>query len=91
MALTDVERESLDNPFVGVATTLREDGSRHSTVVWVDASDGGVSFNTARGRAKERHLAHDPRVSQLISIRRTPIAGSPSAAASSRVESTGLE
>ena len=55
-----------DNPYVGIATTLREDGSPHSTVVWVDASDGSVSFNTARGRAKERHLARDPRVSLLV-------------------------
>jgi PPOX class probable F420-dependent enzyme len=65
-ALTDKQRQFLaENPFVGVATTLREDGSPHSTVVWVDA-DGGVSFNTARGRAKERNLARDPRVSLLV-------------------------
>lgn len=54
------------NPFVGVVTTLREDGSPHSTVVWVDVVDGKVSFNTAAGRAKPRHLAHDPRVSLVV-------------------------
>lgn len=34
MALTDVERKllDLDNPFVGVATTLQEDGSPSSRV-----------------------------------------------------------
>ncbi len=51
-----------DNAFVGVITTLREDGSPHTTVVWVDGRDG-VSFNTARGRAKEEHLSADPRLS----------------------------
>jgi PPOX class probable F420-dependent enzyme len=48
-----------------VVTTLRADGSPHSTVVWVDAEDGDVLVNTARGRAKERHLLGDPRVSVL--------------------------
>jgi PPOX class probable F420-dependent enzyme len=50
---------------VGTLTTLRPDGSPHSTVVWVDAN-GGLSFNTAVGRAKERHLRTDPRVSLLV-------------------------
>jgi PPOX class probable F420-dependent enzyme len=44
-------------------TTLRADGSPHSTVVWIDSQDGDVLFNTACGRAKERHLLADPRVS----------------------------
>src|SRR5437773_3531292 len=66
-ALKDEEREFLDqNPFVGTVTTLRPDGSPHSTVVWVDVEDGNVSFNTARGRAKDRHLQKDPRVSLLV-------------------------
>ncbi len=64
--LGERERRFLDeNPFVGIATTLREDGSPHSTVDWVDA-DGGVSFNTARGRTKERNLTRDPRVSLTV-------------------------
>ncbi len=67
-ALTDEQTRFLaDNPFVGVATTLREDGSPHSTIVWVEADDeAGVSFNTARGRAKERHLLGDPRAALLV-------------------------
>jgi PPOX class probable F420-dependent enzyme len=64
--LDSKQQEFLENPFVGVVTTLRDDGSPHSTVVWVDRDDGGVSFNTARGRAKERHLSRDPRVSLLV-------------------------
>ena len=64
--LTEQQKQFLDNPFVGVVTTLRPDGSPHSTVVWVDRLDGEVSFNTARGRAKERYLSADPRVSLLV-------------------------
>ena len=65
--LGEQERQFIDqNPFVGIATTLREDGSPHSTVVWVDVEDGSVSFNTARGRAKERHINRDPRASLLV-------------------------
>lgn len=66
-ALADEQRKFLqENPFVGIVTTLRADGSPHSTIVWVDVEDGTVGFNTARGRAKERHLSQDPRVSMLV-------------------------
>ena len=66
-ALKDQEREFLDrNPFVGTVTTLRPDGSPHSTIVWVDVEDGVVSFNTEEGRAKVRHIDDDPRVSLLV-------------------------
>ena len=64
--LTEAQREFLRNPFVGVATTLRADGSPHATVVWVDVDDEGVSFNTETGRAKPRHLERDPRVSLTV-------------------------
>ncbi len=55
-----------DNPFYGVITTLRADGSPHSTVVWVDMDGDDLIFNTAAGRAKEIHLQADPRVSVAI-------------------------
>jgi PPOX class probable F420-dependent enzyme len=65
--LKDKERKFLnDNPFIGVVTDLREDGSPHSTPVWVDVDDGKVSFNTATGRAKPRHLEKDPRVALIV-------------------------
>ena len=65
--LGEKPRKFLDeSPNVGVATTLREDGSPHSTIVWVDVEDGKVSFNTARGRAKSKHLERDPRASLLM-------------------------
>src|SRR3954464_14443087 len=65
--LDEKPRKFLDeSPHVGVATTLREDGSPHSTIVWVDVEDGKVSFNTARGRAKSKHLERDPRAALLM-------------------------
>jgi PPOX class probable F420-dependent enzyme len=66
-ALGESQRKFIDdNPYVGIVTTLRDDGSPHSTIVWVDVADGAVGFNTARGRAKERYLVRDPRVSLLV-------------------------
>jgi PPOX class probable F420-dependent enzyme len=65
--LTDKQRDFIAaNPYVGTATTLRQDGSPHNTIVWVDAEDGTVTFNTAVGRAKERHLRRDPRAAITI-------------------------
>ena len=64
--LTDAQRAFLEHPFVGVVTDLRPDGSPHSTVVWVDVDDDGVSFNTAWPRAKPRYLERDPRVSLTV-------------------------
>ena len=64
--LTDQQRRFLQQPFVGEVTTLRDDGSPHTTVVWVDTDTDVVTFNTAVGRAKERYLRKDPRVSLIV-------------------------
>jgi PPOX class probable F420-dependent enzyme len=64
--LSAAERAFLEQPFVGVVTDLRGDGSPHSTVVWVDVDDQGVSFNTAWPRAKPRNIAADPRISLTV-------------------------
>lgn len=61
--LTEEQQRFLDNPYVAVATTLRPDGSPHSTVVWVDRDNGAVTFNTAYGRRKPEHIQNDNRVS----------------------------
>ena len=65
-SLTEQQQDFLKNPYVGVVTTLRADGSPHSTVVWVDVDDNGVSFNTAYGRAKPNNLARDSRISLIV-------------------------
>jgi PPOX class probable F420-dependent enzyme len=64
--LSEKAREFLQQPFVGEVTTLRRDGSPHTTVVWVDVDTNEVIFNTAVGRAKERHLRKDPRASLIV-------------------------
>ena len=65
--LSDKQQEFLHNPYVGVVTTIRPDGSPHSTVVWVDdPEDGVVSFNTASGRRKPANIEQNPHVSLLV-------------------------
>jgi PPOX class probable F420-dependent enzyme len=64
--LDDKARAFLEEPFVGEVTTLRPDGSPHTTVVWVDVDADAVIFNTAVGRAKERYLRIDPRASLIV-------------------------
>ncbi|MEO5875212.1 MAG: PPOX class F420-dependent oxidoreductase [Streptosporangiaceae bacterium] len=56
----------LKRPIHAWVTTLRTDGSLHNTVVWMDVDDRGVFFNTAVGRAKERNLRADPRISLSV-------------------------
>ena len=64
--IDEKQKEFLENPYVGVVTTLRKDGSPHSTVVWVDVGDDTVEFNTAVGRAKERHIRANPHVALAV-------------------------
>jgi PPOX class probable F420-dependent enzyme len=64
--LTEKQKAFLEEPHVGIATTLRPDGSPHATVVWVDVEDGVPSFNTAYGRVKPNNLERDPRVSLTV-------------------------
>lgn len=72
MELTDAQRRIFEEPNYAVATTLRADGSPHSTVVWVELLDGQPSFNTAYPRAKPRHLERDPRVALTVLDREDP-------------------
>jgi PPOX class probable F420-dependent enzyme len=64
--LTADQRIFLESLFVGTVTDLRPDGSPHTTVVWVDVDEEGVSFNTAYGRAKPRYIERDARVSLTV-------------------------
>ncbi|MBB4919923.1 TIGR03618 family F420-dependent PPOX class oxidoreductase [Streptosporangium saharense] len=64
--LNDDAKALISQPIHGWVTTVRPDGSLHSTVVWVDVDGDDVIFNTAVGRAKERHLRNDPQVSVSV-------------------------
>lgn len=73
MAELSIEQATfLENPFLGIVTTLRPDGSPHATPVWVDYEWGFVRFNTVRARAKERHLMNDARVAITVVDPRNP-------------------
>ncbi len=67
--LNEVQVAFLRDGHLAVVTTLRADGSPHNTVLWIDSDGENVVFNTARGRAKERHLLADARVSVVTTDR----------------------
>ena len=61
-----------DEPNVGVVAALREDGTLHQTVVWVDWDDDHVVLNLTSSRSKLGYLRRDPRVSILVLDREDP-------------------
>jgi len=65
-ALTDAQRKLLEKPNYGVLAAVRPDGTPQLTTVWIDAEDGYVLVNTAKGRFKERYIKRDPRVSLYV-------------------------
>lgn len=54
--------EYLTGPSFATLVTMNPDGSPQATVTWVDANDGLVLINTARGRVKDRNVRAEPRV-----------------------------
>jgi PPOX class probable F420-dependent enzyme len=59
-------RELLEQPNYAVVSTLNPDGSVLSTIVWVNAEDGTVAVNSARGRRWPANIERDPRVTLLV-------------------------
>ncbi|WP_246003025.1 PPOX class F420-dependent oxidoreductase [Nocardia tenerifensis] len=59
-------RNMLDGKNFAVVATVNEDGSPHTSVVWVDRDDDALVFSTTAGRRKGRNLARDPRVSVTV-------------------------
>ena len=57
---------------LAAVTTLRRDGSPHTTPTWVDWDGEHVLVNTARGRAKVRHVERNPEVGVLVIDRDDP-------------------
>jgi PPOX class probable F420-dependent enzyme len=58
--LTESQARMFTEPYYGVASTVRRDGSPHQSVVWVDYDGESVLVNTAEGRAKPRHIRANP-------------------------------
>ena len=59
-------------PNVAVVAALREDGTPHQSVVWVDYDGAHVVLNLNNFRAKLEHMRRDPRVSVLTIDRADP-------------------
>lgn len=61
-----------DEPNVAVVAALRQDGTAHQTVVWVDWDGEHILLNLNTERAKLDYLQRDPRVSVLVLDRDDP-------------------
>jgi PPOX class probable F420-dependent enzyme len=59
-------RAVLEPPNYAVVSTLREDGSILSAVVWISLEDGVLAVNSARGRHWPTNLERDPRVTVIV-------------------------
>lgn len=57
----DVQARLKDKNFWHLAT-LKANGAPQSTPVWADTDGKHVIINTAKGRAKEKHMRNDGRV-----------------------------
>ena len=62
----------LQEPNYAVVAALREDGSPHQTIVWVDWDGDHVLLNLNTWRAKLQHMENDGRVSVLVLDRDDP-------------------
>jgi PPOX class probable F420-dependent enzyme len=67
------ELATIGKNFATVCVTL-PGGAIASHVMWIDADDDHVIFNTERHRAKFRALEHDPRVTVTIWAAENPYA-----------------
>jgi PPOX class probable F420-dependent enzyme len=66
-SLNDSEvRKLLSEPNFAVVSTFNADGSILSTIVWIDAEDGTVAVNSAKGRLWPANLERDPRITALV-------------------------
>ena len=64
--LTPSDLELLRGENYAWYVTLRDDGSPHASITWVDATDEHVLINTAEGRLKDRNVQRDPRVTVAV-------------------------
>ena len=70
--LTDEQAQLFAEPNFATVATLAADGSAQGSVVWVDFDGQNVVFNTCVGRAKERNIRRDPRVTIVVIDRGNP-------------------
>jgi PPOX class probable F420-dependent enzyme len=56
----------LDKPNHAVISTINEDGSVHSTIIWINVEGSNIAFNSARGRVWPTNLGRDGRVTLTL-------------------------
>ena len=71
--LTDKAQKLFEGPNLLFVATVNQDGSPQVTPVWTHVQDGYVTFNTAKGRVKERNMRRDPRIGLSITDRQDPM------------------
>jgi PPOX class probable F420-dependent enzyme len=65
--ISDANVKSLfDKPNHAVVSTLNDDGSIHSAVVWVSDEGDTVAINSAEGRKWPSNLDRDPTINVLV-------------------------
>ncbi len=66
-SLTDPPvRALMEAPHHTVISTLNDDGSMHSAVVWFSLEDGELAVNSAEGRRWPSNLDRDPHATLLV-------------------------
>ncbi|MFD3511833.1 PPOX class F420-dependent oxidoreductase [Streptomyces sp. NPDC058657] len=65
-SLSATARKLLDGRSCAVLATLNADGSPQTSVVWVAREGDELLISTQAGRAKEKNMRRDPRVSLCI-------------------------
>ena len=58
--------ELLSKPNHAVISTINQDGSVHSTMIWINVEGESIAFNSARGRIWPANLERDPRVTLTL-------------------------
>ncbi len=66
MKLSDKARAFLQEPRFAVLGTLNKDGSPQLTTMWYLLEGDTIVMNTKVGRAKERNMRRDPRISICV-------------------------
>jgi PPOX class probable F420-dependent enzyme len=64
--LTAAMRAFLDEPRFAVIGTINPDRSPQLTVMWYERRGDRIVLNTKAGRAKDRNLRRDPRLSFIV-------------------------
>jgi PPOX class probable F420-dependent enzyme len=65
----------LDEPWLAVLATLRNDGSVLLSPIWYEWRDGGFNMWVETSNLKARHLRRDPRATIVVAEPETPLRG----------------